>query len=172
MKYDTQSGLFVTVFWASVCSTTLTWPPLAEGGAFSTGGLEPMKWMATKATPATTAANAISSVVTRAGSDTGYHLVSLRHAMHTVAATAWPGPDRPGPTGKFEAKSAGTMPSYAPDGDGGTNRDATAQAMNDKIVIYSHNRTQSVPAPAGTDGVRPRPATRGHVRLARGYVVK
>src|ERR1039458_7611296 len=81
--------------------------------------------MATKATPATTAANAISSVVTRAGSDTGYHLVSLRHAMHTVADTAWPAPDRPGPTGKFEAKSAGTMPSYAPDGDGGTNRDAT-----------------------------------------------
>src|ERR1035441_111283 len=101
MKYDTQSGLFVTVFWASVCSTTLTWPPLAEGGAFSRGGLEPMKWMATKATPATTAANAISSVVTRAGSDTGYHLVSLRHAMHTVAATAWPGPGRPGPTGKL-----------------------------------------------------------------------
>ena len=27
------------------------------------------------------------SVVTRAGSDTGYHLVSLRHPMHTVAAS-------------------------------------------------------------------------------------
>ena len=46
-----------------------------------------MKWTATKAMAATTTTNAPISVVTRARSDTGYHLVSLRHPMHTVAAT-------------------------------------------------------------------------------------
>jgi hypothetical protein len=46
-----------------------------------------MKWTATKVTTTTTATKAISSVVTRAGSDTGYHLVSLLQPMHTVAAT-------------------------------------------------------------------------------------
>jgi len=47
-----------------------------------------MKWTATKVTTAATATKATSSVVTRAGSDTGYHLVSLLPPMHTVAAAA------------------------------------------------------------------------------------
>jgi hypothetical protein len=45
-----------------------------------------MMWMTTKTMPATTATNATARVVTRAASDTGYHLVSVRHPMHTVAA--------------------------------------------------------------------------------------
>ena len=60
--------------------------------------------------------------------------------MHTVAAAiavAAPAAyNRLAPVSDFRlAKSAGTMPSYAPDGDGGTSRGTISPGMNDKIVI-------------------------------------
>src|SRR5580693_4945186 len=102
-----------------------------------------MKCMATKTTKATTTTNPISSVVTRAGSDTGYHLVSVArlaaNPLHTVATSIALVCARGclEPAGSFrQEEPAGTMPSYDPDRDGGTNSGATSRRLNDKIVIH------------------------------------
>src|ERR1700677_4320459 len=77
MKYETQSGLLVTVFCGSVCSVTSTWPLLAYGVKFSVGGCASRKWKVMNRSTATTATTATSSVVARAATDTGPHLDSV-----------------------------------------------------------------------------------------------
>jgi len=66
-----------------------------------------MKWTATKTMAATTTTNAPASVVTRARSDTGYHIVSLGRPMHTVAASVASAATRPGLAGTADQ---GTCP--------------------------------------------------------------
>src|SRR5215813_11323488 len=80
MKYDTQSGRWLTVFCAS--SWSMMWivcPVLGVTPAVksSVGGPASRKWATTNHTPATTATNATMRVVTRAGRDTSHHLASI-----------------------------------------------------------------------------------------------
>src|ERR1700722_6176268 len=97
-----------------------------------------MKWTATKVTTTATATKAISSVATRAGSDTGYHLVSQLPPMHTVAAaTALPRPRGRAVPGGARGHDAGVRT----DRGCGTKRRATGRGMNDKIVMR-HWRTE------------------------------
>src|SRR6185437_3966403 len=73
MKYDTQSGLLLTVFCGSSCIVTWTCPADTVVKD-STGGPLSRKLMTRKDPPATTARNATTRVATRAGTDTRHHL--------------------------------------------------------------------------------------------------
>src|SRR5258708_37852982 len=81
MKYETQSGLSVTVFCASSCMTTLTTAPVS-GLTFApnatVGGVASKKWITRKAAPTAPATNATTRGTTRASRDTGHHLASAR----------------------------------------------------------------------------------------------
>src|ERR1700728_1322562 len=81
-----------------------------------------MNSKATNTTPATTARKATTRVATRAGRDTGYHLVPAQRAMRmrpAAAKLAGPPPEAPGggrvglPPSHASARGGG-LPVYAP----------------------------------------------------------